>query len=50
MQDAKERRLRRISNTPQGGAIAGNAADGALMMDQGLSIHIILSPVVKRQR
>ncbi|MBN2059180.1 MAG: hypothetical protein JW882_02080, partial [Deltaproteobacteria bacterium] len=30
------RRLRRISNTPQGGAITGNAADGALMVDQGI--------------
>ncbi|MBN2060044.1 MAG: hypothetical protein JW882_06470 [Deltaproteobacteria bacterium] len=36
MQGAEERRLRRISNTPQGGAITGNAADGALMVDQGM--------------
>jgi hypothetical protein len=35
MQGAEERRLRRISNTPQGEAIEGNAADGALMVDQG---------------
>jgi len=36
MQGAEERRLRRMSNTPQGGAIEGNAADDALMVDQGL--------------
>ncbi|MBN2061448.1 MAG: hypothetical protein JW882_13635 [Deltaproteobacteria bacterium] len=41
MQDAKEGRLRRISDTPQEGAIAGNAADGALMVDQG---NLNLSP------
>ena len=35
MQDAEERRLRRISNTPQGEAIEGNAADDTLMVDQG---------------
>jgi len=35
MQGAEERRLRRMSNTPQGGAIEGNAADDALMADQG---------------
>jgi hypothetical protein len=35
MQGAEERRLRRISNTPQGEAIEGNAADDALMVDQG---------------
>ena len=45
MQGAKERagckelsinnrQLRRISNTPQGGAIEGNAADDPLMVDQ----------------
>jgi hypothetical protein len=28
-------RLNRMSNTPQGGAIEGNAADDALMVDQG---------------
>ena len=36
MQGAEERRLRRMSNTPQGGAIEGNAADDALMVDQGI--------------
>jgi len=37
MQGAEERRLRRMgSNTPQGGAIEGNAADDALMVDQGV--------------
>jgi hypothetical protein len=35
MQGAEERPLRRISNTPQGEAIEGNAADDALMVDQG---------------
>ena len=40
MQGAEERRLRRMSNTPQGGAIEGNAADDALMVDQGgLTLH-----------
>jgi len=33
MQGAEERRLRRMSNTPQGGEIEGNAADDALMVD-----------------
>jgi hypothetical protein len=36
MQDAKERRLRRISNTPQGEATEGNTADDTLMVDQGV--------------
>ncbi len=35
MQGAKERRVRRISHTPQGGATAGNAAGDTLMVDQG---------------
>jgi len=35
MQGAEERRLRRMSNTPQGGAIESNAADDTLMVDQG---------------
>jgi len=35
MQGAEERQLRRMSNTPQGGAIEGNTADDALMVDQG---------------
>ena len=35
MLGAEERRLRRMENTPQGGAIEGNAADDALMVDQG---------------
>jgi hypothetical protein len=40
MQGAEERRLRRMSNTPQGGAIEGSAADDALMVDQGgLTLH-----------
>ena len=35
MLGAEERRLRRIDHTPQGGAIEGNAADDALMVNQG---------------
>jgi hypothetical protein len=35
MQGAEECRLRRISNTPQGEATEGNAADDTLMVDQG---------------
>jgi len=36
MQGAEERRLRRMGgNTPQEGAIDGNAADDTLMVDQG---------------
>jgi len=29
-----------MGNTPQGGAIEGNAADDALLVDQGFSIPI----------
>jgi hypothetical protein len=34
-----------MSNTPQGGAIEGNAADDALMVDQGrfLSLRVYVS-------
>jgi hypothetical protein len=44
MQGAEERRLRRISNAPQGEAIDGNAADDALMVDQGgrRSLHMVI--------
>jgi hypothetical protein len=35
MQGAEDRRMRRISNTPQGGVIEGNTADVILMVDQG---------------
>ena len=35
MQGAEERLLRRMSNTPQVGAIEGNAADDILLVDQG---------------
>ena len=35
MQGAEERRMRCINHTPQGGANKGNAAAGALMVDQG---------------
>jgi len=34
MQGAEERRLRRMSNAPQGEAIECNAADDTLMVDQ----------------
>jgi len=44
MQGAKERRLRRMSNTLQGRAIEGNAADDALMMDQGQSFLLNYPP------
>jgi len=44
MQGAEERRLRRMSNTPQGEAIEGNAADDALMADQGQSMAFDTSP------
>ncbi len=33
MQGTEERRLRRMSNTPQGGVIEGNAADDAFLVD-----------------
>jgi hypothetical protein len=35
MQGAEERQLRRMSNTPQGGANEGNTADDALPVNQG---------------
>jgi hypothetical protein len=35
MRGAEERRLRRISHTPQGGATEGNKADGILMVFKG---------------
>jgi hypothetical protein len=38
MEGAEECRLRRISNTPQGEAIEGNAADDTLMVDQGYTV------------
>jgi len=38
MQGAEERRLRRMSNTPQGGAIEGNAADDTVMVIRGRRI------------
>jgi len=40
MQGAEERRLRRMSNTPQEGAIEGNAADDILMVDQGVGVDL----------
>jgi hypothetical protein len=33
-----------MSNTPQGGAIEGNAADDALMVDQGYSFEWLILP------
>ncbi|MBN2061774.1 MAG: hypothetical protein JW882_15285 [Deltaproteobacteria bacterium] len=35
MQGTEERQLRRMNNTPQGGAIEGNAADDTLMVNLG---------------
>ena len=41
MQGAEERRLNRMGgNTPQGGAIEGNAADDALPVDQGIKVSL----------
>jgi hypothetical protein len=48
MQGGEERRLRRIGNTPQGGAIEDNAADDILMVDQGLLYA--LTPLVLYNR
>jgi hypothetical protein len=42
MQGAEERRVKRISNTPQGGASEGNTADGVLIVDQGVDFSFIL--------
>ena len=41
MQGAKERRLRRMSNTPQGGAIEGNTADDILMVPKDFQWHVL---------
>jgi len=47
MLGAEERRLSRMNNTSQGGATEGNAADDALMVDQGgqkkIALNCILS-------
>jgi hypothetical protein len=40
MQGAEERRLSVLTHTPQGGANEGNAADDALMVDQGHRIRL----------
>ena len=40
MQGTEERRLRRMSNTLQGGAIEGNAADDALLVNQRLPLAL----------
>ena len=45
MQGAEERRLRRIDHTPQGGALEGNVADDALMVNQGVN-HIIDTTII----
>jgi hypothetical protein len=42
MQGAKERRLSRINNTTQGEASEGNAADDALMVDQGMEHDVAI--------
>jgi hypothetical protein len=47
MQGAKERRLSRINNTTQGEASEGNAADDALMVDQG---DFLLPEAQRRKR
>jgi hypothetical protein len=48
MQGDEERRLRCISNTPQGEAIDGNAADDALMVDQGNTFQYIVKGLKKK--
>jgi hypothetical protein len=50
MQGAEERRLRRMSNTPQGGAIECNAADDAFMVDQGPLTNLSISHIVRGNR
>ncbi len=40
MQGDEERRLRRMSNTLQGGAIEGNAADDVLMVIRGKALQL----------
>ena len=36
--------MRCMSNTPQGGAIEGSAADDVLMVDQGMGPKLLSSP------
>jgi hypothetical protein len=43
---AKERRLRRINNTPQGEATEGNAADDSLMVDQGMASCLTYKSII----
>ncbi len=38
MQGAEERRVRRMSNTPQGGANEGNTADDAFPVNQDCDV------------
>jgi hypothetical protein len=40
MQGAEERRLRRMGNTPQGGAIEGNTSDDALFVIRNFSFTL----------
>jgi hypothetical protein len=35
-----------MSNTPQGGAIEGNAADDALMVDQGEAVTLTSTTIL----
>jgi hypothetical protein len=44
MQGAEERRLRRMGNTPQGGAIEGNAADDVLLVIRD-NCFVLTSPI-----
>jgi hypothetical protein len=45
MQGAEERRLRRMSNTPQRGATDGNTADDTLPVNQGSPMRLITDTV-----
>ena len=42
MQGAEERRLRRMDNTPQGGAIEGNTADDTFLVVRVMKIGLSL--------
>jgi len=44
MQGAEERRLRRMTNTPQRGANEGTTADDALPVNQGSSVILTGHP------
>ncbi len=49
MQGAEERRVSVWNNTPQGGAIEGNTADDALMVDQGQTLNLVEALMSKHE-